>query len=301
MASPRENSAMSRSLVPRVLKVFMAVGNIRAATLSASSFKELPTVDGLKFCSSRLMPPKKKPIPTMSTLLEMTAPMREVCTIGVWCLIRAIMVMTNWTTLLEPVSLAYALIMVDCAYPNVITINIPSWPPLLITSSSVTASSIWPRGMIATKLTAKVMTGLWSVYFTANPAGTADMRKIVIHDANDVALNPPQTVYFLSFVWTSLVLCSSSPRMLASGNARESTLAPLVSSSSNRTCLSTGARVSTHRAISTSHSRSPKWLGTHPFKHALRIVATPLFECFAKDQMFSMHCKIFALRRLLRA
>ena len=81
MASPRENSAMRCGGMPSLLKLFIAVGNMRAAMLSASSFKELPTVDGLKFCSDRLMPPKKNPMPTMSILLEMTAPMREVCTI----------------------------------------------------------------------------------------------------------------------------------------------------------------------------------------------------------------------------
>ena len=201
MASPRENSAMR--CVPRVLvlNLVIAVGNMRAAMLSASSFNELPTVDGLKFCSSRFMPPKKKPMPTMSILLEMTAPIREVCTIGIWFLISAMMVITNWTALLENLVLAGILATVECPYPKVITISIPSWPPLLITSSSVTASSIWPSGMMATKLTAKVTTGLWFVYFTAKPAGTANMREIVIHDANNVALNPPQMVYLLfSFV-----------------------------------------------------------------------------------------------------
>ena len=158
--------------------------------------------------------------------------------------------MTSWTALLGTMVSAEILMTVECPYPKVITINIPSWPPLLITSSSVTASSIWPRGMMATKLTAKVTTGLWFVYFTAKPAGTAKIREMVIHDANNVALNPPQTVYLLlSFVLTSLVLWSSPPGTLPSGIAREVTVALLASFSSNRTCLSTCPKVSVHRAI----------------------------------------------------
>ena len=83
MAWPRENARMMSSLLPSVPKLFMAVGRMRAATLGASSFEESRTVDRLKFCSSRLMPPKENAIPTISTLLEMTAPTRDVCTCGV--------------------------------------------------------------------------------------------------------------------------------------------------------------------------------------------------------------------------
>lgn len=59
-------------------KVSMAVGNRSAATLNAT--KESLTENGLKHCSIGFMPPNKNPMPTMSTLLEMTALIMEVCT-----------------------------------------------------------------------------------------------------------------------------------------------------------------------------------------------------------------------------
>lgn len=85
LAWPRENARMMSSLLPSVAKLFMAVGRMRAETLGASSFEESRTVDRLKFCSSQLMHPKKNAIPTISTLLEMTAPTRDVCTMRGWC------------------------------------------------------------------------------------------------------------------------------------------------------------------------------------------------------------------------
>ena len=83
MAWPRENARMMSSLLPSVPELFIAVGRMRAATLNASSFEESRTVDQLEVCSSRMTPPKKSPSPTISTLLEMIAPTRDICTI--WC------------------------------------------------------------------------------------------------------------------------------------------------------------------------------------------------------------------------
>ena len=63
-----------------------------------------------------------------------------------------------------------------------------------MTNSSVTTSRIEPIGMIAKKLTAKVATGLWFVYLTANPVGMAGNSKMIRHEANKVAFRSLRTV-----------------------------------------------------------------------------------------------------------
>ena len=184
----------------------------------------------------------------------------------------------------------------DSAYPNVTTISIPSWPPLLITNSSVTTSSTWARGMIATKFTAKVTTGLWFVYLTAKPAGTARMRDILIHDANRVALNPPQTVYLRrSSVRGLLLPCSPSSCMLLGDDVRENAFALLAPCSSNRMCLSTCPRASKPTAISTSNIVCPKSIGAHPFKHSPpncdHVAEFTEIGFLVKDGIDLTHCK----------
>ena len=77
---------------------------------------------------------------------------------------------------------------------NVTTITVPLWPPIRIVNSSVTTSSVLPRGMIAAKFTANVITALWLVYLTTKPAGIAGIKRMTSHDDKRITFTWPHSV-----------------------------------------------------------------------------------------------------------
>ncbi len=77
------------------------VGIIRLAVDRNRRLDEVSATVLLKFCSTRLMPPKKKHMPRTRSKFESMLPIKEVLTMVIWPLIRARMETINSTAFLR--------------------------------------------------------------------------------------------------------------------------------------------------------------------------------------------------------
>lgn len=106
-----------------------AVGIIKLPTARARRLEAVWATTGLKCCSSRLIPPRKKHIPKTNRRFESILPMREVCTMTTSSATSAMIATINSTAFLDCQN--WRILSPESAYPKVAFNRPPMVSPVL--------------------------------------------------------------------------------------------------------------------------------------------------------------------------